>query len=228
MHDAADARARLVEELRAKVRATRRYLGKDQLDERVLAAIAKVPREEFLPVGERDEAYADTALGIGYQQTISAPYIVAVMTDLLGPEPNDVVLEVGTGSGYQAAVLARLVARVYSIEAVQPLAEAAARRLKRLAVDNVEVRWGDGQTGWPEHAPYDGVIVTAAADAVPPALVNQLAPGGHLVIPVGPIEGPQKLLLIAKADDGTLSEFGVLPVAFVPLTSGDAASGGEC
>jgi len=217
MDETAADRARLVDEVRAKVRATHRYLGKDALDERVLAALARIPREEFLPAGERECAYADTALGIGYQQTISAPYIVAVMTDLLGPQADDVVLEVGTGSGYQSAVLAGLVARVYTLETVQPLAEAAARRLKRLGVDNVEVRWGDGRLGWPEHAPYDGIIVTAAAPEVPAALMRQLKSGGHLVVPVGPIEGPQTLLLIAKDEDGRLSEFGVLPVAFVPL-----------
>ena len=221
--EAQDRNLKLIAEIRAEVRETATYLGKDALDERVLMAMARVPRAAFVPAGERDIAYFNTTLPIGYRQTISQPYVVAVMTDMLGIAAGDVILEIGTGSGYQAAVLAELAHRVYSMETIQPLAEAADRRLKRLGYDNVEVRWGDGHLGWPEHAPYDGIIVTAAAATVPPALLAQLRVGGHLVIPVGDQNATQMLTLIQKRGDGTAALFEVLPVAFVPLTGDDVA-----
>ncbi|MDP6707872.1 MAG: protein-L-isoaspartate(D-aspartate) O-methyltransferase [Alphaproteobacteria bacterium] len=201
---------------------TARYLGKDALDERVMRALAEVPREDFVAAGERDLAYANIPLPIGHGQTISQPYIVAVMTDLVRPEPSDVVLEVGTGSGYQAAVLSRLVRRVYSLEVVQPLAEAAAKRLARLGYDRVEVKWGDGWGGWPEHAPYQAIVVTAAAPEMPTELLSQLAPGGRMILPLGAPYTTQVLVLVEKHSDGRISERDVLPVAFVPMTGGVA------
>ena len=178
--------------------------------------MGSVPRERFLPPGRSSDAYRDQALPIAHGQTISQPYMVAVMSDLLGVGESDVALEVGTGSGYQAAVLSRLVRRLYSLEAIPELAHAAARRLARLGVSNVEVRTGDGAAGWPEHAPFDGIMVTAAAREVPAALVEQLAPGGRLVIPVGG-RLHQTLELLEKGADGTLTRRSLLPVAFVPL-----------
>ncbi|MGQ0674728.1 MAG: protein-L-isoaspartate(D-aspartate) O-methyltransferase [Rhodospirillales bacterium] len=216
----ARARAAMVEVVAEEVLWTNRFLGKTALDPGVIEAMGAVPREEFVPAELAEFAYDNRPLPIGQGQTISQPYIVAVMTDLLGPRPGHRVLEVGTGCGYQAAVLARLVAQVYSVETVPELAEQAAERLKRLGIANVLVRQGDGNKGWPEHAPYDGVIVTAAAPGVPPALVQQLGPGGRLVIPLGPRGGEQDLVVIRKEADGALDRRVVLPVAFVPLVKG--------
>jgi len=184
----------------------------------VLAALGRVPRHEFVPVAERDRAYRNQPLPIGYGQTISQPYIVAVMTELLDPRPGDRVLEVGTGSGYQAAVLAELVKEVYTIEIIEPLGLAARKRLKTLGYDNVTVRIGDGYYGWPEKGPFDGIVVTAAASHVPPPLLAQLKPGGRMVIPVGSHFLTQQLVLIEKKTDGTLQTRQLLPVMFVPLT----------
>ncbi|MBI5504118.1 MAG: protein-L-isoaspartate(D-aspartate) O-methyltransferase [Deltaproteobacteria bacterium] len=211
-------RLALISRIQAEVRDTASYTGKKTLDARVLDAIATVPRHEFVPADERSSAYVNAPLPIGYAQTISQPYIVALMTDLLALAPESVVLEVGTGSGYQAAVLAELAARVYSIEIVAPLAERAAATLSRLGYDNVEVRAGDGHQGWPEHAPYDAIIVTAAGRAIPPALIEQLAVGGRLVAPVESGRGIQVLVVLTKNDDGRVDERAVLPVSFVPLT----------
>lgn len=208
---------RMLMDIERELRYTRDYVGQDAFGERVLAALAQVPRHYFVPPELQDAAYDNGPLPIGHGQTISQPYIVALMTDLLRPRPDDVVLEVGTGSGYQTAVLARLVRQVYSLEVVAPLAGAAAERLHRLGCHNVEVRHGDGYAGWPEHAPYDGIIVTAAAPYIPAALMAQLKPGARLVIPVGDVGGPQQLLLVEKDAAGALSERSVLPVAFVPL-----------
>ncbi len=216
----AKAHAAMVKTVADEVLWTNRYLGKTALDPRVIQALGTVRRAEFVPEDLAEFAYDNRPLPIGQGQTISQPYIVAVMTDLLQPQQHHRVLEIGTGCGYQAAILARLVAEVYSIETVPELAEQAAERLKRLGVANVRVRQGDGRKGWPEHAPFDGIIVTAAAPDVPPALVQQLAPGGRLVIPVGPKGGEQELVLIRKETDGSVDRRAVLPVAFVPLVKG--------
>jgi protein-L-isoaspartate(D-aspartate) O-methyltransferase len=186
-------------------------------DARVLAAMRSVPRHELVPAGERDRAYADRPLPIGHGQTISQPYIVALMTELARVEPGDAVLEVGTGSGYQAAVLAACGAKVWTIEIVDPLAKRAARDLARLGYANVTVKSGDGYAGWPEHAPFDAVIVTAAAPRVPEALLAQLRVGGRLVIPVGPEGELQTLQVHERTEtDYTVSE--IAPVRFVPMT----------
>lgn len=186
------------------------------LDRRTLDAVAAVDRADFVPADQQPSAYGDSPLPIGYGQTISQPFIVAFMTHLAAVGPHDKVLEVGTGSGYQAAILSKLAARVFTIEIVDPLAKQAAERLKKRGCSNVEVRSGDGYAGWPEHAPFDAIVVTAAPDEVPPPLLEQLAPGGRLVIPVGAKE--QDLVVIEKAEDGKTTTRSVLPVRFVPLT----------
>jgi protein-L-isoaspartate(D-aspartate) O-methyltransferase len=192
--------------------------GDDAFDERVLGALGDVRRHEFVPQHLRSEAYANHPLPIGHGQTISQPYIVALMTDLVNPGVNDVVLEVGTGSGYQAAVLAKLVRRVYSIEIIEPLAEQAKERLERLGFTNIETRLGDGYFGWEEHAPFDAIVVTAAASHVPPPLIAQLKPGGRMVIPVGARFQVQYLLLIEKTLQGQVTTRQITAVRFVPLT----------
>jgi protein-L-isoaspartate(D-aspartate) O-methyltransferase len=210
--------AEMLEAIRHSVRESADYTGRAVLSDRVMKAMAAVRREEFVLPAYRHLAYQNTPLPIEAGQTISQPLIVALMTDLLDPEPGDVVLEVGTGSGYQAAVLAELVKHVYSVEIVEELAESAAATLKRLDYDNVTVRAGDGYAGWPEHAPFDGIIVTAAAEEIPPPLLRQLKAGGKLVIPVGEELGYQELLLIEVNTDGEVEKRSVLPVRFVPLT----------
>jgi protein-L-isoaspartate(D-aspartate) O-methyltransferase len=207
----------LLREITEEARATADTTGRPALDPRVLRAIEAVPRHLFVPPTDERLAYANSALPIGQGQTISQPFIVALMTDLLELRPEHVVLEIGTGSGYQAAVLAQIVRQVYSVEVIPALAAASAARLRELGIYNVEVRVGDGRQGWPEHAPYDGIIVTAAAADVPPALLGQLRPGGRLVIPLGDEPRFQDLALIEKAKDGSLRQRSVLPVAFVPL-----------
>ena len=186
-------------------------------DPRVLAAMRDIPRHRFVPAAQETEAYEDRPLSIGHDQTISQPYIVALMTELLRPQADDRALEIGTGSGYQAAILSRLVSHVYTIEIVEPLARDAERRLTTLGYANVTVRAGDGYAGWPEAAPFDVIVVTAAPDHVPPPLVAQLKPGGRLVIPVGSIFGVQELRLIKKDATGQIHTRTVAPVAFVPL-----------
>jgi protein-L-isoaspartate(D-aspartate) O-methyltransferase len=188
-------------------------------DPAILKAFLSVPREAFVSPELAEFAHEDTPLPIEADQTISQPYIVALMTDLLQPQPDHTVLEIGTGSGYQAAVLAELVRWVYSIEVIPDLAEEARTRLRRLGYRNVSVKTGDGNAGWPEHAPFDGIIVTAAAAAVPEALPAQLRNGGRLVIPVGQRDG-QDLMLIEKSGDGEISQRSLLRVAFVPLVGG--------
>ncbi len=184
----------------------------------VIAAMGRVERHEFVPEALRAAAYEDRPLPIGYGQTISQPYIVALMTNLLEPTAGDRVLEIGTGSGYQAAVLAELGLEVYSIEIIPELGDEAAARLDRLGYDNVATRVGDGYYGWPDRAPFDGLVVTAAAGHVPPPLIEQLKPGGRMVIPVGEPFRVQQLVLITKAADGSLRSRQLLPVRFVPLT----------
>ncbi|MDH3595166.1 MAG: protein-L-isoaspartate(D-aspartate) O-methyltransferase [Rhodospirillales bacterium] len=224
------ARRALVRTIAEEVIETENWLGKRALDPRVMEAMAKVPRHEFVAGAQRLFAYENRPLPIGHGQTISQPYMVAVMTDLSAAGPGTRVLEVGTGCGYQAAVLGELGARVTSVELVPELAEDAARRLERLGYDRVDVHQGDGARGWPPDAPYEAIVVTAAAFArVPPALLDQLAPGGRLVIPVehgGARRGlfrfgpEQELLVITKDAEGRTSERGILPVAFVPLVEG--------
>lgn len=207
----------LFEEIQRDTRKTRTYTGRASLSDTVLNAMRQVDRSLFVPEGSELFAWENRPLPIGYGQTISQPFIVALMTDLLDPEPQHRVLELGTGSGYQAAVLAGLVAEVYTIEIVPELAAAAASRLETLGYDNVTVRSGDGWHGWPEAAPFDRIIVTAVAEQVPPALIDQLRSGGRLVMPIGPRYGGQNLTVIEKSDQG-LIERQVLPVQFVPLT----------
>ena len=216
----AQARQHLVEVIEQDVRETSLYLDMEALDPRVMAAIGKVPRHEFVPAGQRANAYANRPLPIGHGQTISQPYIVALMSDLIKPQAGDRVLELGTGSGYQAAILAELTGQVYSIEIIEELGEQASGRLARLGYDNVTVRTGDGYYGWEEHAPFDAIVVTAAASHVPPPLVAQLKPGGRMIIPVGSRFLTQQLVLIEKEPDGQLVTRQVLPVMFVPLTGG--------
>jgi protein-L-isoaspartate(D-aspartate) O-methyltransferase len=184
-------------------------------DERVLAAMSKVPREEFVPQDSRGGSYTDQPLPIGYDQTISQPYVVAFMTEQLRLQPQDRVLEVGTGSGYQAAILAELVGEVYSIEIIEPLAKSAEATLQRLGYKNVHVKMGDGYKGWPEHAPFDAITVTCAPDHVPQPLIDQLKEGGRMIIPVGGL-GDQELYLLEKKN-GELQRRAVLPVRFVPM-----------
>ena len=211
-------RNRMVEEIAALARETRFETGRAALSARVMAAMAKVPRHEFVPAAEQGSAYANRPLPIGHGQTISQPYIVALMTDLMDVKPGDRVLEIGTGSGYQAAVLGELAGAVYSIEIVEPLGVEAAARLKRLGYRNVVARIGDGYRGWPEEAPFDSIMVTAAPREVPQPLIDQLRPGGRLVVPVGGQGAGQSLLLIEKQPDGTVTRRNVLAVRFVPLT----------
>lgn len=206
---------RLIED---DVRATSAFLKREALDERVLEAMASVPRHEFVPADLVDEAYRNRPLPIGYGQTISQPYIVAIMTDLLELEAGQKVLEIGTGSGYQAAVLAGLDTRVWSIEIIEALGKRAGSLLARLGYDMVELRIGDGYYGWAEEAPFDAIVVTAAASHIPPPLVKQLAVGGKMIIPVGSRFSTQELILITRINPEEVVTRQILPVRFVPLT----------
>ena len=203
--------------------AERERMVRDQIeaegirDRETLEAMRAVPRHEFVPPEHRQRAYRDHPLPIGYGQTISQPYIVAFMTELLSPGPGVKVLEVGTGSGYQAAVLAETGAEVYTVEIFEALASDARGRLRRLGYDQVHVRHRDGFDGWPDQAPFDAIIVTAAAGLIPPPLIGQLKPGGRMVIPVGSIYGVQSLILVEKLEDGSVRTEALLPVRFVPL-----------
>ena len=219
--DYARARRGMLDAIARLTSQTVESTGVGAIDPAVMAAIDRVPRHEFVPEELESSAYANRPLPIGHGQTISQPYIVALMTHLLGVEPGGRVLEIGTGSGYQAAVLAELAADVHTIEIVEPLAEQAARRLARLGYDDARTRLGDGYFGWPEAAPFDAIIVTAAAAHVPPPLVKQLAPQGVLVIPVGEPFAVQLLLLVRKQTNGEVNVRQILPVRFVPLTGGN-------
>ena len=213
-------RRRMLDAIARLTAQTAESTGVDTIDPAVMAAIDRVPRHEFVPEDLRPSAYANRPQPIGHGQTISQPYIVALMTHLLGVESGANVLEIGTGSGYQAAVLAELDAAVHTIEIIAPLAEEATRRLVRLGYDRLPTRLGDGYYGWPDAAPFDAIAVTAAAAHVPPPLVEQLAPGGVLVIPVGEPFSVQLLLLVRKLENGQISVRQILPVRFVPLTGG--------
>lgn len=211
------ARESLLDEIDAEVRETAYMTGRAELSKPTKNALRSVPRHEFIPPEQRDYAYANRPLPVGNGQTISQPYIVAIMTDLLDLTATDRVLEAGTGSGYQAAVLSRIADRVYSLEVIPELAESARARLQRLGYSNIEVRTDDAHNGWPEHAPYDAIIVTAAAAAIPPALLEQLRPGGRMIIPIGSGHS-QLLVLVNKDKDGLIRQRDILPVAFVPFT----------
>jgi len=213
-----DGRNRFAAEGKRMIREQLVGAGRNITNAHVLAVMEKVPRHEFVPEQDRNRAYDDRALPIGYDQTISQPYIVAFMTEQLDPQPTDRVLEIGTGSGYQAAVLAQLVAEVYTIEIIEPLAQRAEADLKRLGYTNIRVRAGDGSQGWPEAAPFDAIIVTCAPEKVPPPLVEQLRDGGRMIIPVGPI-GDQELVLLRKQGE-QLEQRAVLSVRFVLMTGG--------
>jgi protein-L-isoaspartate(D-aspartate) O-methyltransferase len=216
--DYMQARLQLITVIEQDVRDTSLYLDKEALDPRVMTALARVPRHEFVPAAQRPYAYTNRPLPIGHGQTISQPYIVALMSDLIKPQANDRVLELGTGSGYQAAILAELTGQVFSIEIIEELGKQAAERLSRLGYDNITTRIGDGYYGWEEHAPFDAIVVTAAASHVPPPLIAQLKPGGRMVIPVGSHFLTQQLVLIEKEPGGQLITRQILPVKFVPLT----------
>ena len=192
--------------------------GDDALSEGVLHALGTVKRHEFVPARQKPFAYENRPLPIGHGQTISQPYIVAIMTDLIEPDRDDIVLEIGTGSGYQAAILAKLVNHVYSIEIIKPLADEAAARLARLGYVNVTTKLGDGYYGWEEHGPFDAIVVTAASSHVPPSLVRQLRPGGRMIIPVGGPFMTQQLLLLEKTEDDEIITRQIAAVLFVPLT----------
>ena len=217
MNSVSERQRHMIDVIAAEARSCAQWVGRAAIDSRVMAAMAEVPRHEFVPVELQHAAYDNGPLPIGHGQTISQPYIVALMTDLLEPRASDVILEVGTGSGYQAAVLSRLVSKVYSLEIVDVLARQARERLRRLHYDNVEVLSGDGCLGLSEHAPFDGVIVTAAPAVVPSAWLDQLRPNAKLVIPVGGRYTGQQLRVIHKDEDGVVHSRSVLPVAFVPL-----------
>lgn len=209
---------RMMEAIRRDVRQTASYTGRKALSPRVLDAMSRVGRHHFVPESVEAFAYENRPLGIGRGQTISQPFIVALMTDLLDLEPDHRVLEIGTGSGYQAAVLGELVEEVHTIEIIPELASSAAQRLESLEYFNVHVHTGDGWYGRPDEAPFDGIMVTAVGEEVPPRLLDQLAPGGHMVLPLGPQHGGQMLTLVIKGRDGGIERRDILPVQFVPLT----------
>ena len=213
----------MLNDIEMEVRMTSHLIGKKSLDDKVMAVMEQVPRHEFLPADLRYCAYENGPAPIGSGQIISQPYIVALMSDLLNTKPADIILEIGTGSGYQTAILSQLVQQVYSVEIIADLATSAGRRLNKLGYDNVEVRNDDGYFGWPEHAPYDGIIVTAAAPHIPRSLIDQLRPGARLVLPVGLPYSYQELIVVEKKANGEIETRKVLGVSFVPLTGDHAA-----
>lgn len=206
-------RAQMVAEIAAEAALTAGHTGISAFSERVMRVIGNMPRHEFVPVELQPYAYLNRPLPIGYEKTVSQPFIVALMTDLLDLQAGDVVLEIGAGAGYQAAILAELAHRVYSVDIIEELALGAERRLKRLGYENVQVRILNGYYGWPEHAPYDKIMVTAAAELIPAPLLAQLKPGGRLVVPTG-IPEKQALTLVEKSAAGSLATREVLPVRF--------------
>ncbi|HKT20354.1 MAG TPA: protein-L-isoaspartate(D-aspartate) O-methyltransferase [Stellaceae bacterium] len=210
----------LIAEIEIETAETAPLTGRRKLSARLLAALRKVPREAFIPEADIAHAYVNTPLPIGHGQTISQPFVVAIMTELLDLEPDHSVLEIGTGSGYQAAILAELARQVWSVEVVPDLAETARAALAKAGYGNVEIRCGDGALGWPEHAPYDAIIVTAATPLLPPALLAQLKPGGRLIAPVGAAYQTQTLTLVEKSALSAIAQRAIMGVAFVPLVSG--------
>ncbi len=216
--DYSEARKQLIKEINQDVLLTYFSTRKEEFDPRVMEVLGKVPRHLFVPKRLQRSAYKNRPLPIGYGQTISQPYIVALMTDLLETRKDARILEIGTGSGYQAAVLAELVKSVFTIEIIEPLEKKARSRLKTLGYENVTVKLGDGYYGWEQYAPFDGIIVTAASSHIPPPLVKQLKPGARMVIPVGGRFLTQNLTRVEKAEDGSVKTYQILPVAFVPLT----------
>ena len=210
------ARTEMVAEIAHHVRETAAHIGRESLDERVMDAVGRVPRHEFVPVELRGFAYVNSPLPIGCGKTISQPYINALMTDLLDVGPDHMVLEVGTGLGYQAALLAQLAARVYSVEIIEELASGARSRLDSLGYDNIELRHGDGSRGWAEHGPFDRILISAAPDLVPPLLLAQLKSGGRMVVPAG-IEDAQELLVVDKSAEGRVTMKPVIAVRFSTL-----------
>jgi protein-L-isoaspartate(D-aspartate) O-methyltransferase len=209
-------RRQMVEQITLHARLVGERTGRAELTESVMAIMGQVPRHEFVPVELRQFAYLDTPLPIGYEKTISQPFIVALMTDLLELESTDRVLEVGTGLGYQAAVLATLSSQVFSVELIEELARGAQRRLRDIGYENIELKTGDGSVGWVEHAPFDKILVAAAPELVPTSLLNQLKPGGRMVVPAG-IEDAQQLIVVTKSAQGQLNMEEILPVRFSAL-----------
>ncbi|WP_206598056.1 protein-L-isoaspartate(D-aspartate) O-methyltransferase [Sulfurovum riftiae] len=212
------ARKGMVETIEREVGSTSGYLGRERLKQSVIDAMGKVPRHRFVPQKRRKYAYENRPLPIGHGQTISQPYIVAVMTDLLDINASSRVLEVGTGSGYQAAILAEIAKEVYTIEVIKELAATAEKTLRTLGYKNIRTRIGDGYYGWEAYAPYDAIIVTAASGSIPPPLLKQLKPGGRMIIPVGGFSRVQHLILVRKDLNGSITTRQILPVRFVPLT----------
>lgn len=217
-------RAEMMAEVTAEAALTVSHTGRAAFAERVVSVLARVPRHEFVPIELQPYAYLNRPLPIGYEKTVSQPFIVALMTDLLELDPDDVVLEIGAGAGYQAAILAELVRQVYSVDIIEELAQGAEKRLRRLGYSNVEVRVANGYYGLPEHAPYDNIIVTAACELIPPPLLSQLKPGGRMVIPTG-IPEKQSLTLVEKTASGRLATREVLPVRFSELEEPGAIAG---
>ena len=209
---------KLIKIIKQEVKYDSSYLGKKSLNKAVLDAMNTVPRHKFVPFYNRLNAYANRPLPIGHGQTISQPYIVAIMTDLLDLKPSYKILEIGTGSGYQAAIAAQIVKEVYTIEVIEPLGIKAKNLFQQLGYKNIKTRVADGYYGWEEHGPYDAIIVTAAAGHIPPSLLKQLKPGGKMIIPVGSIIFVQQLILIKKDQKGNLTTRQIMPVRFVPLT----------
>ena len=211
-------RARMVQEIEAEVEHTSRLTGKGSFDARVMAVMNKVARHKFVPSDKEPFAYLNEPLNIGFGQTISQPYIVGLMTDLLALRNDDIVLEVGTGCGYQTAILSELAKQVYTVEVIKDLSEQARERLSAMGGTNIEFRVADGYHGWSQHAPFDAIMVTAAAETIPKSLVDQLKPGGRMAIPVGTSYSGQTLMLVQKDKAGSITQKRILPVAFVPLT----------
>lgn len=217
----------MIDDIETEVAFTRRMIGRDHLDPRVMAVMREVLRDKFVSAGLKFSAFDNGPLPIGHGQTISQPYIVALMTDLLQVQPDHSILEIGTGSGYQTAILSLLCRKVYTMEVVPELSETAKQRFEEMGYDNIEAQTGNGYEGWPEHAPYDGIIVTAAAGYIPPALIEQLEPEGRLVIPVGQPYSYQELMLVEKDLEGNSHTQNILGVAFVPLVDHTPTGGDD-